>query len=38
MPHQVGTLVVDGWADFGTARRGLDGGATRPGVSSLYQM
>jgi len=35
----VGTLAVDGWAViFGTARRGLGGGAARPVPSSLYQM
>ena len=33
------TLAVDGWAvTFGTARRGLGGGAARPNPSSLYQM
>jgi len=35
----IGTLAVDGWAvTFGTARRGLDGSAARPGPSSLFQM
>ena len=30
----IGTLAVDGWAvTFGTARRGLDGVAARPGPS-----
>ena len=30
MPHEVGTLTVDGWAvTFGTARRGLGGAAAR---------
>ena len=33
------TLAVDGRAvTFGTARRGLDGAASRPGSSSLYEM
>jgi len=37
--YEVGTLSVDGWAvTFGTARRGLDEAAARPGPSSLYQM
>ena len=34
----IGTLAVDGWATFGTARRGLGGARARPGPSSLYQM
>jgi len=37
--NEVGTLAVDGWVvTFGTARRGLDGAAARPGPSSLYQI
>ena len=33
------TLAADGWGViFGTAMRGLDGAAARPGPSSLYQM
>ena len=39
MPHEVGTLAVDGWAvTLGTARRGLRGAAAHPGSSLLYQM
>jgi len=39
VPHEVGTLAVDGWTvTFGAARRGLGGAAARPGLSSLYQM
>jgi len=35
----IGTLAIDEWAViFGTARRGLDGAAARPGPFSLYQM
>jgi len=35
----IGKLTVDGSAvTFGTARRGLGGGAARPDSSSLYQM
>jgi len=35
----IGTLAVDGWAvTFGAAMRGLSGAASRPGLSSLYQM
>jgi len=31
--------LMGGWAvTFGTAKRGLDGAAARPGLSSLYQM
>jgi len=40
-PHEVGTLVVDGWAwavTFGTSRRGLGRAAAHPSLSSLYQM
>ena len=34
--YEVCTLAVDGWAvTFGTARRGLDEAAARPGPSSL---
>jgi len=37
--NEVGTLADEGWAvTFGTARRGMDGAAARPGPSSLYQM
>ena len=29
----IGTLAIDGWATFVTARRGLGGAAARPGPS-----
>jgi len=42
VPHHkydVGTLAIDRWVvTFGTARRGLGGGAACQGPSSLYQM
>ena len=41
LPHRtkVGTVTVDGWAvTFGTARRGLNGVAARPGPSSLSEL
>jgi len=41
MPHRtkVGTVTVDGWTvTFGTARRGLNGVAARPGPSSLSEL
>jgi len=39
VPHEVGTLAVDGWAvTFGTTKRGLGGAPARPGPSTVLNV